>query len=158
MSLTINKPPKIVGVSSGAGPAPAIPSVQSDLIQDAVFTTDLEGMITSCNSSVSRYGHAPKDLIGKNLAVLFSAESKALFTKLVVPAAVEKGRSEAQLRGWVKGGEEFCVHLRLTLVQDAGSNPIGMVGVAVDMPEIKSSGSLPLSGQKQRAQLWPGAS
>jgi PAS domain-containing protein len=38
-----------------------------DQLQDAVFTTDLHGVITSCNQGVSRYGFAaegtgrPKD-------------------------------------------------------------------------------------------------
>jgi PAS domain S-box-containing protein len=151
VSLTTNKTPKIIGASSGSDASPTIPSVQPDLIQDAVFTTDLEGTITSCNSAVSRYGHAPKDLIGKNLASLLSAESKTLLTNLVVPGAVEKGRSEAQLRGGAKGGEEFCVHLYLTLMRDASSIPIGMVGVAVDVPEMKSSCPSPRLGQKTTA-------
>src|ERR1035441_7100538 len=51
--------------SARAGGAILPPGIL-DQLQDAVFTTDLHGIITSCNQGVDRYGYAPKDLIGRN--------------------------------------------------------------------------------------------
>ena len=47
-------------------------------LQDAVFMTDLRGVITGCNQAVSRYGYAPEDLIGRNLADLVRGDGQVL--------------------------------------------------------------------------------
>src|ERR1700730_13533192 len=63
-----------------AGRSPGIPpGIQPgilDQVQDAVFTTDLQGIITSCNQGVDRYGFAPKDLIGKNMAGVYGVDQQ----------------------------------------------------------------------------------
>ena len=128
--------------SLSAAPARALSPEILDQ-QDAVFTTTLEGVITSCNTGLSRYGYAPEELVGKKLATLFCADDQSVLTKMVIPGVREKGRCEGTLRGRAKRGEEFCVHLCLTLLCDAGSVPAGMVGIAVDIREKKSEGASP---------------
>ena len=54
------------GIPSGI--QPGIQPGILDQLQDAVFTTDLHGIITSCNQAVDRYGFAPKELVGRNIA------------------------------------------------------------------------------------------
>src|SRR4029077_1167288 len=49
-----------------------------DQLQDVVFTTDLQGIITSCNQGIDRYGFAAKDLVGKNIADAYGVEKQTL--------------------------------------------------------------------------------
>lgn len=125
--------------SAAAASAPALEVM--DQLQDAVFTTNLEGVITSCNTGLSRYGYAPEELVGKRLETLFCADDQPVLTKMVIPGVREKGRGEGTLKGRDKRGEEFCVHLCMTLLRDAGSVPSGMVGVAVEIREKSSEGT-----------------
>lgn len=130
-----------------AAPVSILSPEVSDQLQDAVFTTNLEGVITSCNMGLSRYGYAPEEVVGKKLAALFCADDQSVLTKMVIPAVREKGSCDGTLRGRAKRGGEFCVHLCLTLLRDAGSVPAGMVGIAVDITEKKPEGASPGLGR-----------
>lgn len=112
-----------------------------DPVQNAVVTTNLEGVITSCNMGLSRYGHAPQEVVGKNLADLFCADDQAVLAKRGFGTVRENGTFECKLRGRNKRGGEFVVDLCLTLVSGADSIPAGMVGVAVDITEEKTGGA-----------------
>src|ERR1039458_582382 len=65
-----------------------------DQLQDAVLTTSLEGVITSCNLGLGRYGYAPEELVGKNLADLFCADDQSVLTKRGFAGVRENGRCE----------------------------------------------------------------
>ena len=75
-----------------------------DQMQDAVFTTDLEGYITSCNRGVDRYGVSPKDLIGKHLADFCGMDPEALAATRAIPSVLENGRFEGELHCRTKAG------------------------------------------------------
>ena len=120
---------------------------------DAVFTASLGGVITGCNTGLGRYGYAPEELVGKNVADLFSADDQSVVTKLMMREVRERGRCEQALRGWSKGSGEFRVHLCLTLVRDADSIPTGMVGVATEATEEKPEGESRAVGRVAPAKL-----
>ncbi|MGC2559764.1 MAG: sigma 54-interacting transcriptional regulator [Terriglobales bacterium] len=123
----------------------AVPPDQSrsELSKDAVLTTNLDGMILSCNTGLSRHGYGPEELVGTNLADLFSTDDRSVLTKLVLPGVREKGRCEATLHGRTRKSEEFSIHLCVSLLRDAKSAPAGMVAVASVITEHK----LPSSGR-----------
>jgi PAS domain S-box-containing protein len=132
------------GLGSHAASAvlcPTLPAGILDQLQDAVFTTDLHGVITGCNRGVRRYGFAPEELIGKNLADLFRAEERSVLTQLAIPAVREQGRFQARLRGRSPSGREFSMHLCLMQLRDADAGPAGMIGISIDVtddkPELK---------------------
>ncbi len=114
-----------------------------DQAQDAVLITDLRGVITSCNLGLHRYGYAPGDLVGKQLADLFCADDQSVLAKVIMPAVRERGSCDHELRGQTKAGVEFCLHLCLTLVRDADSVPTAMVGVSAGVTENKAQGAIP---------------
>ena len=126
---------KVAVQAAASSRAPA--SETPDQSQDAVLTTDLSGVITGCNAGLAGYGYAPKELVGKNLADLFCADDQSVLAQRMLPTVREKGRCEGQLRGQSKAGSEFCLHLCLTLVRDAGGVPTGMVGISIDVTESK---------------------
>ncbi|MFZ1918357.1 MAG: sigma 54-interacting transcriptional regulator [Terriglobales bacterium] len=127
-----------------------------DQMQDAVFTTDLRGVITGCNQAVSRYEYAPEELIGRNLADLLGRDGESL-ARVVIPTVLKNGRYQTRLPGRSKSGQEFSFHLCLTLVRD-GDSPVGMIGISIDvtgtksdlskpagMPEMEASAAIPLA-------------
>jgi PAS domain S-box-containing protein len=119
---------------------------RSEQSKEAVLTTSLDGLILSCNTGLSRHGYGPDELVGTNLADLFSADDRSVLTNLVLPAVREKGRCEATLHGRTRKGEEFSIHLCVSLLRDASSAPAGMVAVASEITDHKS----PSSGRGSR--------
>lgn len=108
-----------------------------DQLHDAVVTTDLQGNITGCNKGVSLYGYAPEELVGKNLAGLYRPEEQVALVKQVIPAVLEKGRFEGELRSRAKSGEDIHVHLCMTLLRDPDSVPAGMIALSIDITDKK---------------------
>src|ERR1035438_1002341 len=108
-----------------------------DQLQDAVFTTDLHGIITSCNQGVDRYGYVPKDLVGRNVAQFYGVEQQTFLATRAMAAVLEKGRFESELRCRTKSGQHVDVHLCLTLLRDANAAPAGILGFSIDITEKK---------------------
>src|SRR3979411_3183802 len=67
-----------------------IPPGILDQLQDAVFTADLHGIITSCNRSVDRYGFAPKELLGKNMAAFYGIEQPTFVASQAIATVLEQ--------------------------------------------------------------------
>jgi PAS domain S-box-containing protein len=120
-----------------------------DQMQDAVFTTDLRGVITGCNQAVSRYEYAPEELIGRNLADLLGRDGESL-ARVVIPTVLKNGRYQTRLPGRSKSGQEFSFHLCLTLVRD-GDSPVGMIGISIDVTGTKSDLSKPAGMSEMEA-------
>src|SRR6202795_2805948 len=114
------------------GNQPVIPPGILDQLQDAVFTTDLQGIITSCNRAVDRYGFAPKDLVGKNIADFYGVEQQTFVASGAIASVLERGRFEGELRCHTKSGEDVDVHLCLTLLRDANAAPAGILGFSIE--------------------------
>jgi len=103
-----------------------------DQLQDAVFTTDLHGIITSCNQAVDRYGFAAKELLGKNIADFFRVEQQTFVASQAIASVLENGRFEGELRCRTKSGQDVDVHLCLTLLRDACAAPAGILGFSIE--------------------------
>jgi PAS domain S-box-containing protein len=129
--------------SLSPGIPPGIQPGILDQLQDAVFTTDLQGIITSCNQSVDRYGFAPKDLIGKNIADIYGVEQQTFVASRAIASVLEEGRFEGELRCRTKPGQDVDVHLCLTLLSDSNAAPAGILGFSIERTGTKLSGSLP---------------
>ncbi len=108
-----------------------------DQLQDVVFTTDLQGIITSCNQSADRYGLGRGGRIGRNIADFYGIEQEAFLARRAIATVLEKGRFEGEFRcrtksgGAVSGGAVF-VHLSLTLLRDANAVPAGILGFSIE--------------------------
>jgi transcriptional regulator with PAS, ATPase and Fis domain len=107
-----------------------------------MFTTDLHGMITSCNRGENRQGFAPKDLVGRNIAEFYGAEQHgvgqpgsgepALLVSQAIEMVCEEGRFAGELRCRTKSGEDVDVHLCLTLLCDRDAVPVGILAFSVE--------------------------
>ena len=103
-----------------------------DQLQDAVFTTDLNGIITSCNRGVNRYGFEAKELVGKNIAAFYGVEQQTFLASGAIASVLEEGRFEGELRCRAKSGEDVDVHLCLTLLRDSNAAPAGILGFSIE--------------------------
>ena len=104
-------------------------------LPDVVFTADLQGIISSCNEGVDRYGFVPKDVIGQDIAQLYGIERKTFHDSQATAAVFEKGRFEGEFQGRTKSGQNVGVHLCLTLLSDSDGAPAGVVGFSIDITE-----------------------
>jgi len=103
-----------------------------DQLQDAVFTTDLHGIITSCNQAVDRYGFAAKELLGKNIADFFRVEQQTFVASQAIASVLKNGRFEGEFRCRTKSGQDVDVHLCLTLLRDSNASPAGILGFSIE--------------------------
>src|SRR6267378_6804852 len=109
-----------------------IPPGILDQLQDAVFTTDLNGIITSCNRGVNRYGFEAKELVGKNIAAFYGVEQQTFLASGAIASVLEEGRFAGELRCRTKSGGDVDVHLCLTLLRDSNAAPAGILGFSIE--------------------------
>ncbi len=119
-------------VSTRAGETILQPGIL-DQLQDAVFTTDLHGIITSCNQGVGRYGFAPKELVGRRIADFYGAGQQTFLATRAMASVLEKGRFEGEVGCRTKSGQDVDVHLCLTLLRDSNAAPAGILGFSIDI-------------------------
>jgi PAS domain S-box-containing protein len=113
------------------------PSILEQL-RDGVIATDLDANITGGNAgALQMYEYSPQELLGKNLALLYPEEERGLLHNAAIASLQEKGHHQAELRTRSKSGNDVYIHLSLTLLVDAASNPAGMVAILVDITERK---------------------
>ncbi len=113
-----------------------------DQLQDAVFTTDLQGIITSCNQGADRYGFAAENRVGRNIADFYGIEQQAFLASRAIASVLEKGRFEGEFRCRPKSGCDVDVHLCLTLLHDRNAAPAGILGFSIEITGNKLAGNL----------------
>jgi two-component system response regulator AtoC len=142
-SATGNRAGQAAAAAREATLSPGTPGIQPgilDQLQDAVFTTDLKGIITSCNQGVDRYGFARKDLLGKNIAAVYGVDQQTFVVSQAIASVLEKGRFEGEFCCRTKPGQEVDVHLCLTLLRDSNAVPAGILAFSIERTgEIPSS-------------------
>jgi PAS domain S-box-containing protein len=111
-----------------------------DQLQDAVFTTDLQGIITSCNRGADRYGFASKNRVGRNIADFYGVEQQTFLASRAIALVLEEGRFEGEFRCRTKSGCEVHVHLCLTLLRDTNAAPAGILGFSIEATGNKLAG------------------
>jgi transcriptional regulator with PAS, ATPase and Fis domain len=114
---------------------PSVPPGILERLRDAVFcfTSDLHGVITGCDQRVDRYGYAPKEVVGRNIAEFYGirGEEQAASASHAIAVVLDKGRFESELGCCTQSGEYVDVHLCLTLLQDVNAAPVGILGFSI---------------------------
>ncbi|HEV8129943.1 MAG TPA: diguanylate cyclase [Acidobacteriota bacterium] len=100
------------------------------------FRTDMDGVITDVDPSISQYGYAPGELIGHAASPRYirSAEFDALFPKLKKFAVV----CDYAVRLNTKSGETLTASLDARLVYDSDGRPMAVDGVLREVGKSKS--------------------
>lgn len=103
-----------------------------DQLRDAVFTADLQGIITSRNQGADRYGLAPKHHPGRDIADFYGLEQEAFLASRAIALVLETGRFEGEFRCRAKSAGDVDVHLCLTLLRDTNGVPAGILGFSIE--------------------------
>jgi PAS domain S-box-containing protein len=107
----------------------------------SIFTTDLHGVITSCNQgrAADRNSFSPQELVGRNLADAYGAGHTSPSTERALASVLEHGQFEGEVDWRTKsGGKDIHVGLRLALLRDAHADAASIVGFALDITREKS--------------------
>ncbi len=97
-----------------------------------VFTTNLQGLVTSCDQGVERYGLAPRNMVGQNFSSFYHSGAQMFSPAEAIASVVEKGRFESGVRCRAKTGQDLDIHLCLTLLRDSKAVPTGILGLAIE--------------------------
>ncbi len=105
---------------------------------DAIYTHDLEGNLTSMNEAGLRFlGYSHKELLGMNLAQLLPPEDEKQAQQMVQrKLAGDLTNTIYEVRVKTKDGQYLTAEISSTLIYQGGQ-PIGVQGIARDLTERK---------------------
>ncbi len=105
---------------------------------DGVQIVDLNGFIVYSNKAVQEiYGFSPEELSGTHVNLMNADPDFA--GNVILPMIKDTGRWCGELIVKHKNGRTFPVWLSTSLVRDAYSNPIAMIGIIRDITDRKRS-------------------
>ena len=109
-----------------------------DQIHDSVISTDLAGHITIWNKGAERlFGYTSEETIGKHVSIIYPEDQYQFLQETVVGPLRAAGSYEVELRNKKKSGEEFYVHLSLSVLRGANGAITGIIGYHMDITEHK---------------------
>lgn len=129
------------GASAGDGaarePWPDLLSAVVEQSTQGVAVTDLGGHLQFVNRAFARmHGYEPEELIGRHLSVFHCPEQIP-----AVEAANRALREQGEFAGEVwhtrRDGTAFPARMYNCLLRDSDGRPVGMIGTAVDVSELK---------------------
>ena len=106
-----------------------------DQTQDAGFTTDLSGVITSINQGCQRYGF----VVGRNIANFYTDPQQADSVDRAIALVLDKGRFAGECSCHTKAGQDATVHLCLALLRDSTMSAAGILGFSIELGESRLS-------------------
>ncbi len=126
-----------------------------DQIQDAVVTTDLNGLINGWNRGAERlFACTAKEAIGRHISFVYPEDLHEYLNLEIIGPLREKGELKREVRLKRKTGEEFWALLLLSLLRDEQGEIIGMVGSSVDISEQKDAEGKIRRGQEEWEQTF----
>jgi PAS domain S-box-containing protein len=106
-------------------------------INECVSITDMEDKFQFVNESfLKTYGYNENELIGKNASMVRSPKNSPELVKEILPSTLHGGW-KGELWNRKKDGREFQIFLSTTIINDKEGNPLGLIGVAIDITELK---------------------
>ncbi len=109
-----------------------------DQIHDSVISTDLAGHITIWNKGAERlFGYAGEEAMGKHVSFIYPEDQYQFLQDTVIGPLKAAGSYEVELRNKKKSGEEFYVHLSLSVLRGSNGVVTGIIGYHMDITEHK---------------------
>jgi PAS domain S-box-containing protein len=109
-----------------------------DQIHDSVISSDLEGHITIWNKGAERlYGWSQEEALGQHISMMYPEDQYTFLQEHVIPPLKAAGSYEVEVRNKKRTGEEFHVHLSLSVLRDGSGAITGIIGYHMDITEHK---------------------
>ncbi|MEI6139068.1 MAG: PAS domain S-box protein, partial [Mariniphaga sp.] len=108
-------------------------------ISECVSITDNKDYIIYINEAFLRtYGYTENELIGKHISILRSPEMKNDHIRDILPETLNGGW-RGEIMNQKKDGTLFPILLSTSVIKDEDEQPIALIGVALDISEIKKN-------------------
>jgi two-component system, cell cycle sensor histidine kinase and response regulator CckA len=110
-----------------------------DAVDQSVILTDLEGRIQTWNAGASRiFGYTSDQMLGRSVAELYPDLDAVTLARDL--GRILAGRDfVGEWPGRSRDGSQVWVRIRATLVRGAGGEPVGFLGVARDVTELREA-------------------
>jgi transcriptional regulator with PAS, ATPase and Fis domain len=130
-----------------------------DQSEDALFTADLSGVITSVNKGGSRYGL----VVGRNISNFYVAGQQMLSVDQAIALVLDKGRFAGEFfchtkACHTKAGHDakvnLCLSLLRTSLRDSNMAPAAILGISIELGDNNlSARATPAADAAGRVQL-----
>jgi diguanylate cyclase (GGDEF)-like protein/PAS domain S-box-containing protein len=111
-------------------------------MHESVITMDQAGFITSWNRGAERlFGYTAIEAVGRNVLFLYESDESDDIHQ-INDLFMQPGGREMEVRRKKKSGEVFWASLSLSIMCDADSNPVGLIGYLTDITERKNTEKL----------------
>jgi diguanylate cyclase (GGDEF)-like protein/PAS domain S-box-containing protein len=111
-------------------------------MHESVITMDQAGFITSWNRGAERlFGYTSIEAVGRNVLFLYENDDGDDLHQ-INDLFMQPGGREMEVRRKKKSGEVFWASMSLSIMCDAESNPVGMIGYLTDITERKNTEKL----------------
>ena len=106
-------------------------------ISECVTITDLDDRIIYVNEAfLQTYQYSKKEIIGQLISVLRTPEQAYELARNILPKTLEGGW-RGEILNIKKDGTLFPILLSTSVIKDENENPIAMIGVAMDITEMR---------------------
>ncbi|MBN1889550.1 MAG: PAS domain S-box protein [Thermoflexales bacterium] len=107
-----------------------------DQIQDSIIATDLEGQITYTNKVATRLLQVGwTELIGQSAHALGEDAGRGATQQEIIDRTLADGKWQGIVVNYASDGSEKLIEARTWLIRDQSQQPVGMVGVSLDVTE-----------------------
>ena len=111
-----------------------------DVAHACVITTDVAGNVTGWNSGATRLtGYSEIDVLGRSVELIYPDEDRRQLRESVIPALLKEGSLNLEAPVKKKDGSTAYLGLALSVIPDASGAPAGLLGVSVDVTNLKLS-------------------
>ena len=112
-------------------------------IQDAVITTDLDGVIRSWNRGAEvQLGYIAEEMIGKSIERIYLQPESKVMHSATIDNLIEKGRIGFESEMRKKSGTIFPVYLSQSLSKDAMGTITGIINYSSDITQQKQADAI----------------
>ena len=130
----------------------------ADHAQEGLALHDTDGIFTYINPAQAQmYGYEVEELLGKPWKELYGAEQGSEIETNHFPVLMRDGKWKGELKGKKKNGEQFDVHVALTLLKSAKGEPEGLLCSCRDITEEKRTEQTLRDNEAQFRDLYESA-
>ena len=130
----------------------------ADHAHEGLALHDTDGIFTYINPAQAHmYGYEVEELLGKSWKELYGDVQRAVIERDHFPVLMREGKWKGELKGKKKNGEQFDVHVSLTLLKTAKGEPEGLLCTCRDITEEKSIEDALRENESQFRHLYESA-
>ncbi len=123
-----------------------------DSSEDAIYSKDLNGIVTSWNKGAERiYGYTPEEMVAKHISILAPADRKDEIPDILQRVARGERIDHYESQRITKDGQRLDVSISISPLRDTKGDIIGASAIARDITALKKAEGQLHQSQKMEA-------